>query len=139
MTTQEPAGRESFTEWGVRWSPAAGLTELHQCDTEEEGRQFMGWLAPEDPGLLVCRTVTRTPWHEPIEVPPPPIPCPEGFHWIGQSFAHCDKCGLPAWDHEGMSTRPPNAGLLDDVTYVLTPWGPGAAEKIRRKWEVTDA
>jgi TIR domain len=27
-------------------------------------------------------------------------PCP-GFQWIGQSFATCDRCGKPAWEHEG--------------------------------------
>lgn len=21
------------------------------------------------------------------------------FHWVGQSFAHCDNCGRPYWDH----------------------------------------
>lgn len=72
--------------------------------------------------------------------PPPPIPCPEGFHWIGQSFAHCDKCGLSAWDHEGMAVLPPHdSSPFSNSAFVLKPWGPGAVEKIRHKWEVRDA
>lgn len=26
-------------------------------------------------------------------------PVCEGFAWIGQSFAHCDRCGHPYWEH----------------------------------------
>lgn len=70
---------------------------------------------------------------------PPRVPCPEGFHWIGQSFAHCDKCGLPAWEHEGMATarRPESPWSFepDDQYWVLKPWAPGEREACRRKWD----
>lgn len=26
-------------------------------------------------------------------------PACEAFWWIGQSFAHCDNCGKPYWEH----------------------------------------
>lgn len=70
---------------------------------------------------------------------PPKAPCAEGFHWIGQSFACCDKCGLPAWEHEGHATarRPesPWSSAPDEEYWVLKPWAPGEREACRRKWE----
>ena len=65
-----------------------------------------------------------------------PKPCTEGFHWIGQSFTHCDRCGIPAWEHEGIAV--PNRAMrspLDPVEFVLRPWKPGEREACRRKWE----
>lgn len=50
-------------------------------------------------------------------------PCVDGFHWLGQSFATCDLCGQPAWEHAGMHTP---AGLQ--------PWKDGEAEACRAKW-----
>lgn len=71
---------------------------------------------------------------------PPKVPCPEGFHWLGQSFAHCDKCGLPAWEHEGTASLPVDRALkspYDDTRWVLKPWEPGEREACRAKWEPT--
>jgi hypothetical protein len=74
---------------------------------------------------------------------PPRAPC-GGFRWIGQSFAHCDGCGRPAWEHEGeMRLRdgasPFGAGLVGepavDDAWELRPWKPGEADAIRAKWE----
>lgn len=69
---------------------------------------------------------------------PPKVACPEGFHWIGQSFACCDKCGLPAWEHEGMASarRPesPWSPVPDEEYWVLKPWAPGEREACQRKW-----
>ena len=65
-------------------------------------------------------------------------PCPEGFHWIGQSFAHCDKCGLPAWDHEGMASQPePPNNPFDPMPdgFVLRPWKAAELRACRRKWD----
>lgn len=66
-------------------------------------------------------------------------PCPDGFVWIGQSFEHCDACGLPAWDHTGWSE--PNGEMLspfDMRPWVLKPFEPGEADAVRAKWEVTE-
>jgi hypothetical protein len=53
-------------------------------------------------------------------------PCPEGFHWIGQSVASCDQCGLPAWGHEGTAAlQAPLESPYDTPVWVLKPWGPG--------------
>jgi hypothetical protein len=69
-------------------------------------------------------------------VPPVKTPCPEGFHWIGQSFAVCDKCALPAWEHEGVST-PARDNPFDNGGWVLRPWAPGEREACRAKWAPT--
>ena len=36
----------------------------------------------------------------------------EGFQWIGQDFAHCDRCGRSIDDHEGMGVAAGGAGLV---------------------------
>ena len=66
--------------------------------------------------------------------PPSNLPCPEGFHWIGQPFTTCDECGLPAWEHEGMADLPLNAGPFN-ADWVLRPWQPGEREACRAKWD----
>lgn len=71
-----------------------------------------------------------------VEQPEPGSqPCAEGFHWIGQSFAHCDKCGLPAWDHAGTAGLPPGAGPFGRPDWVLKPYADGEAERIKAKWD----
>lgn len=59
-----------------------------------------------------------------------------GFKWIGQSFASCDGCGRPAWEHEGMERHREGAPLTGEPgDYEVVPWEPGEAEAIRRKWD----
>lgn len=65
---------------------------------------------------------------------PPKTPCADGFHWIGQSFATCDMCGLPAWEHEGEARLVEDAGPFADQ-WEMRPWEPGQAERIRAKWD----
>ena len=61
-----------------------------------------------------------------------PVVC-EGFQWIGQSFATCDRCGQPAWNHTGQDVPVKGAGLFDHRRTVR-PWEPGEADAIRAKW-----
>jgi hypothetical protein len=66
--------------------------------------------------------------------PKAPPDC-RGFRWIGQSFASCDGCGRPAWEHEGELRLRQGATLLGgDDDFELVPWKPGEAEAIKRKW-----
>jgi hypothetical protein len=65
----------------------------------------------------------------PVEQPPV---C-EGFQWIGQSFATCDRCGHPAWDHQGEDVAAEGAGPFDGRRTVRL-WEPGEADRIRAKW-----
>jgi hypothetical protein len=67
--------------------------------------------------------------------PTAPTPCPEGFHWIGQSFAHCDLCGLPAWEHEGHAVPDSEVILMGHRGWVLRPWERGEREACRAKWD----
>jgi hypothetical protein len=75
----------------------------------------------------------------PLEADPVPevaSDCP-GFKWIGQSFATCDGCGKPAWEHEGEMRLRKGAKLVSagsEGDWELRPWKPGEAEAIKRKW-----
>ncbi len=62
-----------------------------------------------------------------------PSPVCQGFQWIGQSFATCDRCGHPAWDHRGEDVAVEGAGPFDNRRTVR-PWKPGEADRIRAKW-----
>lgn len=70
---------------------------------------------------------------EPLPEEAPSIqPCPNGFHWIGQSFTSCDKCGLPIWEHAGVAVpqwqpRSP----FDYAPLILRPW---KSEDEREAW-----
>lgn len=67
----------------------------------------------------------------------PRTPCAEGFHWIGQSFAYCDRCGLPAWEHEGYAELPEGTGPFGTDEWVLRPWKPGERDAIRQTWDTS--
>jgi hypothetical protein len=84
-------------------------------------------------GLFVDETEERS------TQPSPEVPCPEGYHWIGQSFRYCDKCGLPAWEHAGRAALPEKVSTDylfgdSDPAWVLKPWKPGEREACFRKW-----
>jgi len=58
-----------------------------------------------------------------------------GFRWIGQSFASCDGCGKPAWEHDGILQHRAGTPLsLGGDNWELRPWAPGEAEARKRKW-----
>jgi hypothetical protein len=71
---------------------------------------------------------------QPSEAPSEPPPVCEGFRWIGQSFATCDRCGQPAWDHAGEEVPVEGAGPFDTRRTVRL-WEPGEADRIRAKWD----
>lgn len=69
-----------------------------------------------------------------------PVLC-KGFQWIGQSFASCDGCGKPYWEHDydaQIKRDRPHPFGDDAIEYVpITPkqraackslWSPGAGE-----------
>ncbi len=62
-------------------------------------------------------------------------PCPEGFHWIGQTFKSRDKCGLPAWEHKGEARIPKDINVFSEFEWELHPWGPGEAERMKARWD----
>ena len=54
------------------------------------------------------------------------------FAWLGQSFAFCDDCGQPYWDHThygmGASERGPGRRVLKVITRA-------SAARVRDEWE----
>lgn len=73
----------------------------------------------------------------PFDAPPPEsrsesgMAC-QGYQWLGQSFAHCDRCGQPYWHHT-------HEERLRDGCWVLEPVNTRLAETARRQSEVRDA
>ena len=63
-----------------------------------------------------CRVSVATPAD-----PPPPKPECKGFQWVGQSFASCEGCGQPFWEHTYDTRMRSGAGPFDDdpFEYVL--------------------
>lgn len=58
----------------------------------------------------------------------------KGFQWVGQSFASCDGCGQPFWEHTYDTRVKHGAGPFDDdpFEYVLITDKQKAA--CRAKW-----
>ncbi|MFC8531874.1 hypothetical protein [Nocardia sp. NPDC057227] len=65
--------------------------------------------------------------------PAPSVPTPApgeacaGFAWLGQSFAYCDRCARPFWEHT-------HEDRLRDGVWVQEPITPEDAAACRRKW-----
>jgi hypothetical protein len=47
-------------------------------------------------------------------------PC-SAFRWIGQTWASCDRCGEPAWEHDFIEKSDTNSPPFDDPG-VPKPW-----------------
>ena len=58
----------------------------------------------------------------------------KGFAWVGQSFAHCEQCGEPYWEHQYDKQIKRGSGPFDDDSwhYVLITDELKAA--VRAKW-----
>ena len=57
-----------------------------------------------------------------------------GFRWIGQSFAQCDGCGRPYWEHTHETRPKPGAGAFDDEPFEYVPITDLQRESCRSKW-----
>lgn len=61
-----------------------------------------------------------------------------GFHWIGQSFASCHRCGKPAWEHVGMAVPrrdvTPFSDNFDDEYWTVRPWSDERREGLRKAY-----
>ena len=101
----DQAQERIWSEDGFTDEDQAAVTSLRRLAAETPGPETQGGKSP------VC----------------------EGFRWIGQSFATCDRCGQPAWDHAGEEVAVAGAGPFDSRRTVR-PWKPGEADAIRAKW-----
>jgi hypothetical protein len=103
------------------------------------GADFSRATGPDNPE-------TREAWWSSLavisvaaEVQPPEVqaedskPVCEGFQWVGQSFAICERCGQPAWEHAGEELPAEGADPFD-TRRTVRPWKPGEADAIRAKW-----
>lgn len=58
-------------------------------------------------------------------------PC-ETFHWVGQAFSSCDRCGEPYWEHtyrQGMGKNWNQKIKIpfEEKQQVFAKWGPKEA------------
>jgi hypothetical protein len=60
-------------------------------------------------------------------------PC-EAFQWVGQSFASCDGCGRPYWEHSHIEQAGEGSGPFAPE-WVRVPITAEDAYQVRRKWE----
>lgn len=80
--------------------------------------------------------LTPNDWPARSQEPEPlPVvePCPDGFRWMGQPLTTCEKCGLPAWEHDGWADNAEDNPF--SARLVLRPWKPGERERIEARWK----
>ncbi|MGE9282302.1 hypothetical protein ACP4B2_27660 [Streptomyces rochei] len=106
---------------------------LQRIRTVLETEHVAGRTALEYRGLITAALMADETAATETQPPATPVVC-EGFVWIGQSFATCDRCGQPAWEHDGQDVAVEGAGPFDPRRTVR-PWEPGQADAIRAKWE----
>lgn len=56
---QATAGGDVEREWAVRWPP---IGEIEECRDRDQAEHFVAHYSAEAPGVVVTRTVTRSPW-----------------------------------------------------------------------------
>lgn len=59
----------------------------------------------------------------------------KGFQWVGQTFASCDGCGKPFWEHEFDTRAKPGSGPFDDEPFDYVPISDEQKAATRAKWE----
>ncbi|NUP15464.1 MAG: hypothetical protein HOZ81_05040 [Streptomyces sp.] len=99
--------------------------------SDREAELARGW---QDAAHELRRLADGEQQAEEAKPEPTAPPVCEGFVWIGQSFATCDRCSQPAWDHTGEEVPVEGAAPFDNRRTVR-PWEPGQADRIRDKWE----
>jgi len=103
---------------------------------ESDGRyvqQMFGHQAAAELRRMAAEPAPADTGHDDSETEGQAPPVCQGFVWIGQSFATCDRCGQPAWEHAGEEVPVEGAGPFDNRRTVR-PWKPGQADAIRAKW-----
>lgn len=63
----------------------------------------------------------------------PKHPC-RGFQWVGQSFASCDGCGLPYWEHTHDTRMRDGAGPFDEEPFDYVPITDAQKVACKAKW-----
>jgi hypothetical protein len=59
---------------------------------------------------------------------------PHGFRWVGQSFASCDGCGQPYWEHDYDERPGPGSGPFD-ARWVYVPITDEQKAAAKARWQ----
>lgn len=127
----DACGMEPFGTPAEGWREAARFLRRTPRDSADFPGAIRGARLIEDELRRRAEDAQQNETADSDETEAPPV-C-EGFVWIGQSFAICDRCGQPAWEHVGEEVPIEGAGLFDNRRTVR-PWEPGQADRIRAKW-----
>jgi hypothetical protein len=84
-------------------------------------------------GTTLAGEQILAPEHGRHREPDPGVPC-RGFQWFGQSFASCDRCGLPYWEHTHYERIRRGANLFDLDAFELVLIMPDAAARCKAEW-----
>ena len=57
-----------------------------------------------------------------------------GFQWVGQSFANCNGCGQPYWEHDYDVHVKRDSGPFDDDWWDYVPITDEQKARVRAKW-----
>lgn len=104
----------------------AGVFDGHGITTTFGAQQELGSRE-----LNICypvRVVELGP-----KVTPKPEPC-KGFQWVGQSFANCNECGEPFWEHTHDARLKPGAGPFDDDGFEYVPIADAVKAAVKANW-----
>lgn len=127
----DACGMEPFGTPAEGWREAARFLRRTPRDSADFPGAIRGARLIEDELRRKAEDAQQNETADTNETEAPPV-C-EGFRWIGQSFAICDRCGQPAWEHVGEEIPVEGAGPFDNRRTVR-PWEPGQADRIRAKW-----
>ncbi len=85
-------------------------------------------------GLAVALEIVAGLAGIPPEATPAERKACDGFRWIGQTFASCDDCGQPYWEHTHSREIDRERAFDVGFNYELVPITPEQADAARRRW-----
>jgi hypothetical protein len=104
---------------GNAWHWSGGFTSV-------QGREDMVPMLSRDDW-----SATDVPWSEVLAEARVLTHACQGFAWIGQPWHSCDRCGQPAWEHEGPDSAPE---VLFGEPGPTKPWASGWVTDAREAW-----
>lgn len=127
----DACGMEPFGTPAEGWREAAHFLRRTPRDSADFPGAIRGARLIEDELRRRAEETQETATDDTDQTDASPV-C-EGFVWIGQSFATCDRCGQPAWEHVGEEIPVEGSDPFDN-RWTVRPWEPGQADRIRAKW-----
>lgn len=115
------------------------LVEAAQRLVDQVAKHPQGCQSGEMTKAWIALVEALMPWEPDLPRPQPAESkraC-RGFAWIGQPMRYCDRCSLPAWEHEGVEELAPKAlpfGGDEEGDWVIKPWT-GLMAKAHEHWK----